>query len=221
MPNAIEKYGSPEAALARLAALSVEGRALDAAESAELADLQAVEGALRSAPPRVSMPADRRQTPLDWWRERRGKWPQACLAAALRGWEASDPDEMPLVTEAEYDGALAAADSKVEECRAKAGADARRVFVLAHPTDMKAVVCVKPQPGDVARILRNLASDEGSPEQREALGMHEVWSRTLWPAEGSAERAALWADDPGAAGVNYPTAYMRAIGVSGRDVRGK
>lgn len=232
----IAKYGGADLALNRLGELTVLGRALTAEEDEEAQTLRVHEENLRVAlaayAGRTVTTADVKSalagkllTPLEWWDRKRGPWPMACLAAALRGWDPAC-EEQPRVSEAEYDAALAEAQARVDACRTAAQKEAdssapRRVYVQAHDNLMHAVVAYKPQPADAARILRGVRDAEAPPEQREASLMFEFWSRVLWPKMGTAEAQEVMDRDPGGYAVGYPMAYLAAIGLRGDDVRGK
>lgn len=168
-------------------------------------------------------PVDIFMPPLDWQRRKRTKWPLACLAASLAGW---DPrcDEDFTVSEAEYDAAVAAAAAKFEECRLAAGklpdpGSARRVFVLAHGSDMGGVVCAKPSVAEATGLLRQLRDREVPPEMSEMQLMEAMWQRCLWPPAGGPERQRMIDERPLDYGVSYPNAYMRSLGLSSEDVR--
>lgn len=235
----IAKYGGADLALNRLGELTVLGRALTPEEDEEAQALHLHEENLRSVVDALAMAADsvraaktgnkiaaaQRVTPLEWWGRKRGPWPMACLAAALRGWDPAC-EEQPRVSEAEYDAALAEAQARVDACRTAAQKESdssapRRVYVQAHSDLMHAVVAYKPQPADAARILRGVRDSEAPPEQREAQLMYEFWSRVLWPKMGTPEAQEVMDRDPGGYAVGYPMAYLAAIGLRGDDVRGK
>jgi hypothetical protein len=230
----IAKYGGADLALNRFGELTVLGRALTPEEDDEAQTLHAHEENLRAALAAYGAgrsaladktPAPQRVTPLEWWGRKRGPWPMACLAAALRGWDPAC-EEQPRVSEAEYDAALAEAQARVDACRTAAQKESdssapRRVYVQAHSDLMHAVVAYKPQPADAARILRGVRDSEAPPEQREAQLMYEFWSRVLWPKMGTPEAQEVMDRDPGGYAVGYPMAYLAAIGLRGDDVRGK
>lgn len=232
----IAKYGGADLAIIRLGELMVLGRALTAEEEAEAQVLHLHEENLRSALAaygRVAQSAladkiaaaPQRVTPLEWWGRKRGPWPMACLAAALRGWDPTCEDQ-PRLGEEEYDAALVEAQSRVDACRTAAQKEAdssasRRVYVQVHDNLMHAVVAYKPQPSDASRILRGVRDSEAPPEQREAQLVYEFWSRVLWPKMGTPEAQEVMDRDPGGYAVGYPMAYLTAIGLRGDDVRGK
>lgn len=210
-----------------LAPITVPGVPAPAAPpSAEALALLAAAVARIPAPPAngaADLPVEIYMTPLDWQRRKKTRWPTACLAASLAGW---DPrcDEDLVVTEAEYDAAIVAANTKVEECRLAAAklpdpGSARRVFVLAHIGDMGAVVCYKPSVAEATALLRQLRDRETPAEMSEQQLMAAMWQRCLWPAAGSPEHQRMVDDRPLDYGVSYPNAYMRALGLSSEDVR--
>lgn len=163
-------------------------------------------------------------TPIDWYRAKSTKWPLVCLASAMQGWDPRCDDEAT-ISGASFDAAIAAAEAKLEECRAIASGlpdstSARRVFILCLD-DMHAIVAYKPSVAEASSLLRQLNDAESPPELRQAQITEGLWSRVLWPASASPERQAIMDQLPIAFGNSYPIAYMKSIGLSSGDVRKK
>lgn len=226
----IVKYGGADLALQRMATLSIVGRALTEEETAEMSAIQSVADELRGVVALAPLPPVKQ--PLDWWRQKGGKWDRVCLAASLHGW---DPfcEESPNLSEDKYDAALSAADAHMAAVvaahsgPASKSADStagRRAFILTHPENMAAVIAYRPQPMETIHMLNTVRGSNESgmnltTDQRSAVAMTETWNRVLWPAGAQAQ--AIMDNDPGGYAVGYPMAYWRAIGLNTRDVRGK
>ena len=162
--------------------------------------------------------------PVDWQEEIKTKWPIACLAAAINGWPADADPDFEITREA-YEAGVAAAERKLEECRVQASGlpdstAQRRVFILAHPGEMTALVAYKPNVPETNAFLDNFYGDVPPPLRRD-MSIAMLWDRVLWPAAGSPERVVIMDDAPAAYGNLYPAAFAKSIGIDFTNVRKK
>lgn len=162
--------------------------------------------------------------PLDWYRLKGTKWPLACLAAALSGWDRRCDDDC-LVTSDEYDMGVALAELKYQECVTKAAelpdsSARRRVFILTSESEMDAVVAYKPGVAEATALMTAVKDPDADPKMRTDAAASALWDRCLWPPIGP-ERGRIMDDNPVGYGQTLPLAYLAACGMSYRDVRKK
>lgn len=165
--------------------------------------------------------------PIDHFAQHRGSWATACLAATLRGWDPSQDDDAATVTDADYASALHEAESLLQATKTTFSqigklpdGAARRIFVLAHPSCMHAVICYRPGPTETNAHIVSMSEGDGLMMRLQAL-QDLVWTHCLWPAQGTAEMMRLMDEWPIMWAREYPNAFSDAMSPSAVRVKKK
>lgn len=180
--------------------------------------------------------------PLDWKAEKKTGHPTYCLAVAL-AWHTrlSSPDYLPdaetpyggvvvdpsgnetrPMTEAQYDGMIAAAQQLLRDVRDAAGkaqppVQAKHIRILTHSDAHHAVIVRMPVGLDGTSLLRAIM--EAPDAARKDTMCYETSQRILWPAEGTPARADLMEQFNYAFTMVYPDEYLKLAGWRGTEIK--
>lgn len=165
-------------------------------------------------PPTTKKPDDAalRRPVLDWHARKNGKRDILCIAALSRGWDyRQEPRTIGevILTEPEYDAAMAEATTIWEAARKTGG---RRAIILAHPKSLLAIVVKRPTGAECDRIVSIMQDDKLSEDETAAALRDDMVQRMLWPLQGSDAMAALMEDAPMAFGHIFPKMLLSYCG---------